>query len=65
VYKIPDLLGPLGNGVRGQALAGGAAAAVAAFISTRFLMKYFETRTLTPFAIYCAVFGVAMLIRFA
>ena len=65
LYKIPDLMGPLGNGVRGQALVGGLFAALAAFISTKFLLRYFETRTLTPFAIYCAVFGAAMVIRFA
>jgi undecaprenyl-diphosphatase len=65
LYKIPDLMGPLGNGVRGQALVGGLFAALAAFVSVKFLLKYFETRTLTPFAIYCAVFGAAMVIRFA
>jgi undecaprenyl-diphosphatase len=65
LYKIPDLLGPLGNGVRGQALVGGLFAALAAFVSVKFLLRYFETRTLTPFAIYCAVFGAAMVIRFA
>jgi undecaprenyl pyrophosphate phosphatase UppP len=27
-----------------------------------FLVKYFKTRTLTPFAIYCLVFGGAMVI---
>jgi undecaprenyl-diphosphatase len=65
LYKIPDLMGPLGNGVRGQALVGGLFAALAAFASVRFLLRYFETKTLTPFAIYCAVFGAAMVIRFA
>jgi len=65
VYKIPDLLGPLGNGIRGQALAGGVAAAFAAFVSVKFLVRYFETRTLTPFALYCLVFGAAMIVRFA
>ena len=65
LYKIPDLLGSLGNGVRGQALVGGLFAALAAFVSVKFLLKYFETRTLTPFAIYCVVFGGAMVIRFA
>jgi undecaprenyl-diphosphatase len=65
LYKIPDLLGPLGDGVRGQALVGGLFAALAAFVSVKFLLKYFETRTLTPFAIYCGVFGLTMVIRFA
>ncbi|HEX6931632.1 MAG TPA: undecaprenyl-diphosphate phosphatase [Streptosporangiaceae bacterium] len=59
VLKIPDLLGPLGNGVRPQILAGSIVSGVAAYLSVRFLMKYFQTRTLTPFAIYCLVFGVA------
>jgi undecaprenyl-diphosphatase len=65
VYKIPDLAGPLGNGIRGQAVAGGIAAAVAAFVTVKFLVRYFRTRTLTPFAVYCVVFGGAMIARFA
>jgi len=62
VLKIPDLLGPLGNGIRPQILVGSVVAGVAAYLSVRFLMKYFQTRTLTPFAIYCLVFGIASLI---
>jgi undecaprenyl-diphosphatase len=59
VLKIPDLLGPLGNGIRPQIIAGSIVSGVAAYLSVRFLMKYFQTRTLTPFAIYCIVAGVA------
>jgi undecaprenyl-diphosphatase len=59
VLKIPDLLGHLGNGVRPQILAGSIVSGIAAYLSVRFLMKYFQTRTLTPFAVYCLVFGVA------
>ncbi len=58
VLKIPDLLGPLGHGIRPQIVAGSVVSGVAAYLSVRFLMKYFQTRTLTPFAIYCLVFGV-------
>ena len=58
VLKIPDLFGPLGNGIRPQILAGSIVSGVAAYLSVRFLMKYFQTRTLTPFAIYCVVFGL-------
>jgi undecaprenyl-diphosphatase len=65
VYKIPDLLGPLGDGVRGQALAGAAFAAVAAYVSVRFLMRFFRSRNLLPFAVYCFVAGVVSIIRFA
>jgi undecaprenyl-diphosphatase len=57
VYKLPDLAGPLGNGIRGQVLAGSIAAGVSAYLSVRFLMRWFETRTLTPFAVYCVVAG--------
>jgi len=65
LYKIPDLTGHLGNGIRGQALVGGAFAAVAAFVSVRFLIRFFQTRNLLPFAIYCLVAGGISIIRFA
>lgn len=35
---------------------------VAAFLSTKFLTKYFEKGRLTPFAIYCWVFGLFALV---
>ena len=35
---------------------------VAAYVSVRFLVRYFETRTLTPFAIYCLVVGAASIV---
>ena len=57
IFKIPDLFGPLGDGIGGQVLAGSVASFVAAYLAVRFLTRYFETRTLTPFAIYCVVFG--------
>jgi undecaprenyl-diphosphatase len=62
LYKLPDLTGPLGDGVRGQAAVACLSAAVAAFFTVSFLVKWFKTRTLTPFAIYCLVFGLAMVI---
>ena len=37
-------------------------AAVTAVFTVAFLMRYFKTRTLIPFAIYCLVFGFAMVI---
>jgi undecaprenyl-diphosphatase len=62
VLKVPDLLGPLGNGIRPQILLGSVVSGIGAYLSVRFLMKYFRTRTLTPFAIYCLVAGLASLI---
>ncbi|ORW95840.1 undecaprenyl-diphosphatase [Mycobacterium sp. IEC1808] len=62
VYKIPDLFGPLGAGIGGQVLAGSVASFVCAYLAVRFLTRYFQTRTLTPFAVYCAVVGGASLV---
>jgi undecaprenyl-diphosphatase len=65
LLKIPVLLGSDGNGVRGPAVAASLCAAVTAYLSVRFLMRYFETNRLTPFAIYCVVAGTACSIYFA
>lgn len=65
VYKLPDLLGPLGDGIRGQVLVGSLVAAAAAWLSVRFLTRWFTTRTLTPFAIYSLLAGLICIIRFA
>ncbi|HEY0717453.1 MAG TPA: undecaprenyl-diphosphate phosphatase [Streptosporangiaceae bacterium] len=62
--KISDLLGPLGAGVRGQIVAGSVAAAVSSLFAILFLARYFRTRTLVPFAIYCLLAGLASAIRF-
>jgi undecaprenyl-diphosphatase len=62
IVKLPDLLGHLGNGVRGQAAVACVVAAVTAVFTVRFLVGYFKTRTLIPFAVYCVVFGGAMVI---
>ncbi len=61
LLKVPSLLGPAGDGIRGQVLAGSAAAFVAGYVAVRYLTRYFETRTLTPFAIYCTVAGLGSL----
>jgi len=57
--KIPDLLGPLGNGIRGQILLGSVLSGVGAYLSVRFLLRYLRTRTLTPFGVYCLIAGGA------
>jgi undecaprenyl-diphosphatase len=62
--KVPDLFGPLGNGIRPQVVAGSAAAVVASLFAVVFLSRYFKTRTLLPFAIYSFVFGLASVVRF-
>jgi undecaprenyl-diphosphatase len=63
--KLQDLFGPLGDGVRGQVLAGSVAAFVAALAAVRWLTRWFQTRTLTPFAIYCLIAGAVSLVVLA
>jgi undecaprenyl-diphosphatase len=52
----------LGNGIRGQVLAGSVVAGLASYVSVRFLTQYFKSRTLTPFGIYCLAAGVFFII---
>ena len=65
VLKLPSLAGSAGNGIHGQVVAGSISAALAAYFSVSFLTRYFKTRTLTPFAIYCMAFGALSIVKFA
>lgn len=66
VLKLPELLSPAMADERPAYLVGALCSAVAAWFATKFLLRFFESRTLTPFAIYCvaggAIYFVAMLI---
>ncbi|HEY2507003.1 MAG TPA: undecaprenyl-diphosphate phosphatase [Streptosporangiaceae bacterium] len=57
VLKVPTLISD-GHGIYGQILLGSLLSGVGAYVSVRYLVRYFQTRTLTPFAIYCVLFGV-------
>jgi undecaprenyl-diphosphatase len=65
LYKLPELFGSLGDGVRLQTLVGALFAMVTAYVAVRFLTKWFKTKTLKPFAIYCLVAGLLCAVRFA
>jgi undecaprenyl-diphosphatase len=58
VLKLPDLLSPDVRSTVGVALVGAACAAIGAYASVRFLTRYFETKTLTPFTVYCFTAGL-------
>jgi undecaprenyl-diphosphatase len=60
LYKLSDLTGPLGNGVRGAAVVAAVFAAATAVVTVHFLTKYFKNRNLIPFGIYCILFGAFM-----
>jgi undecaprenyl-diphosphatase len=64
VLKVPSLLGPAGAHIHGQVVVGVIVCGIAAYLSVRFLVRWFQTRTLTPFAIYCLAFGALSIIRF-
>jgi undecaprenyl-diphosphatase len=59
IYKLPDFFSNLDAGVRGPILVGGIVTGVAAYLTVRFLDKYFRDKTLRPFGIYfiCASFA--------
>lgn len=65
VLKLPSLAGPAGSGIHGQVLVGALAAGVAAYVSVKWLTRWFETRTLTPFAIYSLIVGIISVAHFA
>jgi len=64
VLKVPSLLGPAGAHIHGQVVLGVIVCGITAYLSVRFLVRWFQTRTLTPFAIYCLAFGALSIIRF-
>jgi undecaprenyl-diphosphatase len=61
VYKLPDLTGRLGAGVRGPAVIAAIVAAIFAVGTVHFLTRYFQRGNLRPFGIYCILFGIAMI----
>ena len=64
LLKIPGLFTASMAPLRPAIIIGAIAAGVSAFLSVRFLMKYFQTKTLMPFAIYCLIAGVTLSVYF-
>jgi undecaprenyl-diphosphatase len=60
LFKLHDLTGPLGHGIRGQVLFGSILSGIGAYVALRFLVRYLSdaSRTLVPFAIYCMAAGL-------
>ncbi|WP_427169899.1 undecaprenyl-diphosphate phosphatase [Arthrobacter sp. 92] len=57
VLKLPELFSPAMADDRGVFLVGALCSGAAAWFATTFLLRFFETRTLRPFAIYCLAGG--------
>jgi undecaprenyl-diphosphatase len=64
LLKVPSLAGPAGAHIHGQVAVGVIVCGIAAYLSVRFLLRWFQTRTLTPFAVYCLAFGILSILRF-
>lgn len=63
LLKLPKLLMEQSPGFSVMTiLAGALAAAIAAYLSVKILLKYFETKKLWPFGIYCIVVGILFLL---
>jgi undecaprenyl pyrophosphate phosphatase UppP len=60
--KAKDLTGPMSAGIHGPILVGSLISGVGAYLSIRFLTKYFsEEKSLSPFGVYCLIAGLGSL----
>jgi undecaprenyl-diphosphatase len=64
VLKLPDLFGPLGDGIRPQVLMGSLVAGLGAYASVRWLTRWVHTNSLRPFGWYCLAAGLGCLVLF-
>jgi undecaprenyl-diphosphatase len=58
LLRLPRLLGSGAALERGPFLLGALCAGISAYFAVRFLVRYFRTNRLTPFAVYCAAVGI-------
>jgi undecaprenyl-diphosphatase len=58
LLKIPQLFTSSMSSMRLAAIIGSIGAGIAAYLSVKFLVKYFQTKTLYPFAVYCIIAGI-------
>ena len=65
IVKLPELFTTDTNQIIGQIILGSIVSFICTYISVTFLVRWFKTRTLYPFAIYCLVFGILSFVRFA
>jgi undecaprenyl-diphosphatase len=65
LLKLPKLLGPDGDGIRGPAVVAAICAGVTTFFAVKYLLRLFQTSSLRPFGIYCIAAGLVCLAIFA
>lgn len=65
LLKLPKLFDPEISHIIGPVIVGAIVSAICTYISIAFLVKWFRTHTLYPFAIYCLIVGALSFWRFA
>lgn len=64
ILKLPKLFDAQIEHIVGPVLVGAAVSALCTYFSIAFLVKWFKTHTLYPFAIYCLIVGALSFWRF-
>ncbi|WP_040779126.1 undecaprenyl-diphosphate phosphatase [Nocardia pneumoniae] len=64
VLEMPELAGSKTDGISGPVLVGAVVSGVSSWLAVRFLERYFQTRTLLPFAVYCLAAGTLSIVHF-
>ena len=65
IIKLPELFTTDAKDLLGQILVGSIISFIATYFSVTFLVRWFKTKTLYPFAFYCLFAGIISFIRFA
>lgn len=65
IVKLPELFTTDANQLIGQIIVGSIVSFICTYISVTFLVRWFKTRTLYPFAIYCLIVGILSFVRFS
>jgi undecaprenyl-diphosphatase len=64
LLKLPELFTPELHHLAGPVIAGSIVSFGATYFSISFLVKWFQSKTLYPFAIYCLVVGAISIVKF-
>ena len=64
LFEIPNLFAPGVHLALAESVIGAVLAGVTAYLSVAYLVRYFKTKTLIPFAWYCLVAGIVCILLF-
>ena len=65
ILKLPKLFDPEISHILGPVIVGSIVSAICTYLSIAFLVRWFKTHTLYPFAIYCVIIGALSFWRFS